>query len=217
MGQQPTHELANYPNRLRAPGRAPTPELSRFFPKNFQTIDFRLKQSNKKTGCAICGCVVACCSVPRFAAACCSLPQLAASCYSLPQLAAGCCSLPQLAATCCSLARLIAACCGLAQLVAACRTLQHLAAACRSLQQLAAACCSLPQLAASCCSLLRLAAACCSLHQFHTYQLSRIYTFFHAHSHTRTIITVLIIFEQWAANTFKYIFNIFSDCFQIVV
>ena len=148
MGQQPTHELANYPNRLRAPGRAPTPELSRFFPKNFQTIHLRLKQSNQNTGCAICGCLVACCSLPQLAAACCSLLQLAASCYSLPQLAA----------------------------------------------------------------------ACCALHQFHVSSLSCIFTSLpYPHSHIRIILTVIIILWQGAPNTFKYIFNIFSNCFQIVV
>ena len=116
MGQQPGHRLANYQNRLRAPGRAPTPELSRFFSENFRTIHFRLKQSNQNTRCAIYGFLVACCGLSRLAAACCSLPQLAAACCNLLRLAAACRSLPQLAAACCILLQLAAACRGLLQL-----------------------------------------------------------------------------------------------------
>ena len=183
MGQQPGHRLANYPNRLRAPGRAPTPELSRFFSENFRTIHFRLKQSNQNTGCAIYGLLVACCGLSRLAAACCSLPQLAAACCNLLRLAAACRSLPQLAAACCILLQLAAACRGLLQLAAAaCRSLLRLAAACaacNNLQQLAAACCSLPQLAASCCSLPQLAAACCSLLRISPFPHFAMFSLFH--------------------------------------
>ena len=93
MGPQPRHELANYQNRLRAPGRAPTPELSRCVSKNCPTIHFRLKQSNQHPGCAICGCHVACRNSPQLAATCCSLLQPAAACDKLPQLGATCCKL----------------------------------------------------------------------------------------------------------------------------
>ena len=185
------------------------------------------------------------CSLLQLAATCCSLLQLAVACCSLLQFDAACCGLPQLAAACCNLLQLGAAYCSLLRLVAACCSLSQLAAPCCSLSQLATTCCSLLQLAAACCKLLQLAAACCSLllnssipyiptfshlhilpcacwHVSHVKIVSPcasnlVRAFTHPHSHTRTIITVLIIFEQWAANTFKYIFNIFSDCFQIVV
>ena len=92
MGRQPRHELTNYRNRLRAPGRAPTPELLRFFFKELSNDPFQIEAIQwKHTPCNL----WMSCSLLQFAAACCNMLQLPTSCCSLLQLAAACCAVHQ--------------------------------------------------------------------------------------------------------------------------